>query len=239
MTRASRFRALLDTGFMDRLTAREKRVLERRADLAGAGEKAAPVDPRGWWYAVPANAYEGVFEVLGLHDRFPCTLAEGAGVEDMRHRPGAMPVFITPELDGWRLVFGNLDSVVGVDWDDWMGTVERLSSRCGQAQMFFMDDAGGSDVWVVAEQGTIRRRYAAESDPEWIGAPLAWEEPGTEGEDFDGDGLDAEGTAGAAEACGALSVDPAEIGATTEVRAHGWLALSAPGIGHEELGVLV
>ncbi|MEU8848016.1 hypothetical protein AB0C70_17595 [Streptomyces sp. NPDC048564] len=239
MTHGNRLRALLDTGLMDRLDARDKRVLERRADLAGADEEAAPVDPRGWWYAVPADAYEGVFEVLGLHDRFPCTLAEGADVEDMRHRRGAMPVFITPELDGWRLVFGNLDSVVGVDWDDWMGTVERLSARCGRAQMFFTDGAGGSDVWVVAERGRIRRRYAAESDPEWIGAPLPWEEPGTDGQDLDGDGPNVEGTAGAAEACGALSVDPAEIGTGTRVRGHGWLALSAPGVGHEELGVLV
>ncbi|MDI3409164.1 hypothetical protein [Streptomyces cavernicola] len=238
----SRLAALLATGLVDRLDARDKRVLERRALLWGAGETPYPLDPRGWWFAVPGDAHEGIFEALGLHDRFPVTLYEGEDVERRPWRSGAVPVFVTPELDGWRLVFGNLDSAIGVDWDEWMDAVKRLSAHCGEAQMFFMDDVGGSDIWVVAERGRIRRRYAAESDPEWVGRPLPWEQlpaSAAEFEEFDPDDEEAAGVpgeAGAADACVHLSLDPTAIGPHTDVRGHGWLALTEPGVGHEGLG---
>ncbi|MEU1664409.1 hypothetical protein ABZ547_12475 [Streptomyces sparsogenes] len=238
----NRLRELLATGLIDRLDARDKALLERRARIKASGEKPFPPDPRGWWYAVPGAAYEGVFAALGLHDRFPVTLEEGADVEDMPWRRGALPVFITPELDGWRMVFGNLVDVVGHDWDEWMGAVERLSQHCGEAQMFFEDQAAGADVWVVAERGRIRRRYAAESYPEWEGEPLPWEDLRVDDEDFDPEYDEAEpneGTARAAYACGRLSVDPTEVGPATRIRGHGWLALNAPGIGHKGLDLLV
>ncbi|MEU0812292.1 hypothetical protein [Streptomyces sp. NPDC005970] len=237
-----RLRELLATGLIDRLDARDKALLERRALIKATGEKRIRVEPRGWWYAVPGAAYEGVFEALELHDRFPVTLEEGVDVDDMPWRRGALPVFITPELDGWRLIYGNLISVVGEGWDEWMGAVERLSEHCGEAQMFFTDQAAGADVWVVAEKGRIRRRYAMESDPEWIGEPLPWEDLLVDEEDYDPEYYEAEpneGTAGAAYACAELSVDPTEIGSYTLMRGHGWLALNAPGIGHKGLDLLV
>ncbi|MFM9371576.1 hypothetical protein [Streptomyces sp. Da 82-17] len=205
-----------------------------------------PLDPRGWWFAVPGAAYEGIFTALGLHERVPVTLDEGADVEDRSWRGGALPVFVTPELDGWRLVFGNLDSAIGDDWDDWMATVRRLSAHCGEAQMFYEDEAGGSDLWVVAEHGRIRRRYALDSDPEWVGRPLPWEqltEGGGEFDSGDADDDDADdevpgppGEAGVTEACARLSLDPSAIGPHTALRGHGWLALTAPGEGREALG---
>jgi hypothetical protein len=237
-----RLRELLATGLIDRLDARDKALLERRARIKASGEKPSRLEPRGWWYAVPGAAYEGVFEALELHDRFPVTLEEGADVEDMPWRRGALPVFITPELDGWRLIFGNLVDVIGYDWDEWMGAVERLSEHCGEAQMFFEDQAAGSDVWVVAEKGRIRRSYAAESDPEWVGEPLPWEDLRIDDEDFDPEYDEAEpneGTARAAYACGRLSVDPTKIGPGTRMRGHGWLALHAPGVGYKDLDLLV
>jgi hypothetical protein len=237
-----RLRELLATGLIDRLDARDKALLERRARIKASGEKPSRLEPRGWWYAVPGAAYEGVFEALELHDRFPVTLEEGADVEDMPWRRGALPVFITPELDGWRLIFGNLVDVIGYDWDEWMGAVERLSEHCGEAQMFFEDQAAGSDGWVVAEKGRIRRSYAAESDPEWVGEPLPWEDLRIDDEDFDPEYDEAEpneGTARAAYACGRLSVDPTKIGPGTRMRGHGWLALHAPGVGYKDLDLLV
>ncbi|MET7938096.1 hypothetical protein [Streptomyces sp. NPDC005322] len=237
-----RLRELLGAGLIDRLDARDRKVLERRARIKAIGEEPFPLDCRGWWYAVPGAGYEGVFEALGLHDRFPATLEEGADVEDLPWRRDALPVFITPELDGWRLVFGNLVDVVGEDWDEWMGAVERLSEHCGEAQMFFQDPAAGADIWVVAEKGRIRRRYAAEGSPEWVGEPLPWEDLRVDDEDFD-PGYDEaepnEGTARAAYACGRLSVDPTELGSGTRMRGYGWLALNAPGIGHKGLDTLV
>ncbi|MGW7297469.1 hypothetical protein [Streptomyces sp. NPDC054829] len=211
---------VIATGLTDRLDVRERTVLERRARIKACAEEPSSLDPGGWWYAVPGATYEGLFDALGLHDRFPVTLYEGSDVEGLPWRRPALPTFITPELDGWRLIFGNLPDVVGIDWDDWMGAAERLSAACGEAQMFYEDSAAGSDVWVVAEKGTIRRRYAAESDPEWIGEP-------------------AENLESAAEACGHLSVDPTTLGPSTRVRGCGWLALTEPGIGHEGLPALV
>jgi hypothetical protein len=238
----NRLGALMEAGFTDRLSERERILLARRALLKSCYEEPSPVVSESWWFAVPGERYEGLFTALDLHDRFPVTLGEGADVVRLPCRPGAVPVFVTPELDGWRLIFGNLDYVVGIDWDEWMSTVERLSSHCGEAQMFFEDDAGGSNVWVVADQGRIRRRYTREDDPEWVGEPLPWEDLLVDDDNFNPeyDAADPnEGTADAATACRLLSVDPTRIGADTQIRGHGWLALSAPGVGHKDLGDLV
>ncbi|QKV94853.1 hypothetical protein HUT19_26470 [Streptomyces sp. NA02950] len=238
----SHLETLLTAGFTDRLGERDKKLLARRATLKSCWEPPRLYLPTNWWYAVPGETYEGLFTALDLHDRVPVTFDEGVGVEDLPTRSDAVPVFITPELDGWRLVFGHLDTVVTMDWDAMMGAAERLSAACGEAQMFLEDIAGGTDIWVVAEQGRIRRRYAASSDPEWVGEPLPWEERLLDTEDFDA-GYDEPdsfaGTAGATTACGHLSVDPTLLDADTEVRGHGWLALNAPGVGHKDLDVLV
>ncbi|WP_149824479.1 hypothetical protein [Streptomyces tailanensis] len=238
----SRLGDLIATGLTDRLDGRDRKLLERRALIKSAGDEPFALDPRGWWYAVPGATYEGLFEALGLHDRFPVTLDEGADVEDLPFRKDALPTFITPELDGWRLIFGNLPDLVGIDWDEWMEAVERLSVHCGTAQMFFDDSVAGAEIWAVADKGVIRRRYAAESSPEWTGDPLPWEELRVSAPDFDPESGDAdlnEGTAGVAHACARLSVDPGNIGATTRMRGHGWLALSRPGVGHDNLNALL
>ncbi|MBL1098028.1 hypothetical protein [Streptomyces coffeae] len=238
----SRLETLLTAGFTDRLSERDKELLARRATLKSCGETPPRHLDLGWWYAVPGESYEGLFTALDLHDRVPVTFHEGMDVQRLRTHPGAVPVFITPELDGWRLIFGHLESVVGIEWEDMMGAVERLSAHCGEAQMFFEDMAGGANMWVVAEQGAIRRRYARESDPEWVGEPLPWEERWMDSEDFDPEYDEAEpneGTAGVATACGSLSVDPTRLGPDTEMRGHGWLALDAPGVGHRDLDMVV
>ena len=187
---------------------------------------------------MPGETYEGLFAALDLHDRVPVTFDEGLCVDELPSRPSAVPVFVTPEVNGWRLIFGNLDSTVGWDWDDMMGAVERLSARCGHAQMFFEDTAGGADVWVVAEEGRVRRRYAREGSPEWEGEPLPWETRAVDDEDFNPAYDEAEpheGTASAMEACEYLSVHPDGIDAEAEIRGHGWLALNAPNVGHQGL----
>ncbi|WP_406458587.1 hypothetical protein OG782_36600 [Streptomyces sp. NBC_00876] len=234
--------ALVAGGGADALDDRDRAALERLIRVKILDE--VPTLPSsvlsGWWMAVPGASYEGVFEALGLHDRRPVTVA--AGVEAAEGRllgqdgPDSVGrAFVTPELDGWRLVFGPFDLLVGDPWDDMIETVERVSVHCGHAQLFFLDDAGGSDVWIVAENGRVIRQYAAESDPEWEGDPLPWET-------LAGDDPDADpeydhvpsnaGTAGARSACGHLSVDPDEVGPGTDVRGHGWLALTAPDVGH-------
>lgn len=229
---------LLRAGFTGRLGERDRKLLARRALLKAAGENPPFHLPTCWWYVVPAESYEGLFAALDLHDRVPVTFREGLDVADLPARPNADPVFITPEIDGWRLIFGNLDSVIGPGWDDMTGAVERLSAHCGQAQMFYEDFAGGADIWMVAEAGHIRRRYAQESTPEWVGEPLPWETLAVDDEDFDPEFDEAEpdeGTAGAMEACEYLSVHPRPVDDDAEIRGHGWLAMSAPQVGHKAL----
>ncbi|WP_327392486.1 MULTISPECIES: hypothetical protein [unclassified Streptomyces] len=237
----NRLALLLEAGFTDRLDAGDTALLARRATLKSRYETPSWRFPTNWWYAVPGESYEGLFPALNLHDRFPVTFGEGADVADLPSRPGALPVCVTPELDGWRLIFGNLREVIGLSWDAMTGAVERLSAHCGEAHMFLEDIAGGSDVWIVAEQGSIRRRYAQESSPEWVGDPLPWEELAVDDEDFDPEFDEAEpneGTVGATTACAYLSVDPTDLGPDTDLRGHAWLALSAPDVGHEGLAAL-
>ncbi|MET9730565.1 hypothetical protein ABZZ79_07865 [Streptomyces sp. NPDC006458] len=90
-------------------------------------------------------------------------------------------------------------------------------------------------MWFVAENGRVIRRYAAESDPEWEGDPLPWETLAVDDPEFDPEYDEAPanaGTTGARSACAYLSVDPGEVGPDTVTRGHGWLAVTAPGVGH-------
>ncbi|MFF7358818.1 hypothetical protein ACFZA1_40360 [Streptomyces filipinensis] len=238
--------ALVAGGGADALDDRDRAAVERliRVKIPHETPRLPSSTLSGWWMAVPGASYEGVFETLGLHDRRPVTVAAGVqaaeGQETRIRGPNGAArtvgrAFVTPELDGWRLVFGPFDLLVGDPWEDMIETVERVSVHCGQAQFFFLDDAGGSDVWIVAENGRVIRQYAAESDPEWEGDPLPWEALAVDDPDFDPENDEAPpnaGTTGARSACAYLSVDPGEVGPDTEVRGHGWLALTAPAVGH-------
>ncbi|MFD5621295.1 hypothetical protein [Streptomyces yangpuensis] len=240
--------ALVAGGGTDALDGRDRALLTRLI-----GVKITDETPRlpettlsGWWMAVPGATYEGVFPALGLHDPRPVTTAGGLDASEGQEIEVTGPageeivvgrVFVTPELDGWRLVFGSSDRLIGDDpWDGMIDAVERASSHCGHAQLFFLDDAGGSDVWFVAENGRVIRRFAADSEPEWEGDPLPWETLATDGSGSGDDDVPSDagtaGTVGAREACAHLSVDPGEVGPGTRVVGHGWLAITAPDVGH-------
>ncbi|MCX4763623.1 hypothetical protein OG562_22190 [Streptomyces sp. NBC_01275] len=247
-TRRAALAALAAGGGADALDPRDRATIERLIRVKiphEIPELPAPI-LSAWWLAVPGASYEGLFEALGLHDRRPITVRAGVeategsralleltGSDGARRTVGR--VFVTPELDGWRLVYGPLRLLLGEPWDPWMESVERLSAHCGQAQFFFVDDHGGSDLWVVAEKGRVIRRYTAEDDPEWVGDPLPWETLATEDRYYDPEFDDwpaNAGTDGAETACAHLSVDPGEVGADTRIRGHGWLALTEPDVGH-------
>ncbi|MGW1408329.1 hypothetical protein [Streptomyces sp. NPDC002403] len=234
--------ALVAGGGADALDERDRAAVERliRVKIPHETPSLPSSTLSGWWMAVPGTSYEGVFEALGLHDRRPVTVAAGVHATESRRIQVSLPdgtdqsvgrAFVTPELDGWRLVFAPFDLLIGDPWDGMIETVEQVSEACGRAQMFFLDDAGGSDVWIVAENGRVIRQYAAESNPEWEGDPLPWETLAADDPEYD-DAPPNAGTTGARSACGHLSVDPGEVGPDTEVRGHGWLAITAPGIGH-------
>ncbi|MEU2250593.1 hypothetical protein [Streptomyces sp. NPDC019224] len=219
---------LVEGGGLDALDDRARMLVERlvRVRLPGNVRNIPDTQLSAWWLAVPGATYEGVFEALGLHDPRPVTIEAGVAAamcEEIRVPSpkdpdrGISRAFVTPELDGWRLVFGRFAQLVGYDdWDDMIETVERVSAACGRAQLFYVDDAGGADIWFAAEDGLVVRQYAADGGPE-------------EADDEDPDAV----TDGVREACGALSVDPDLVGVLdTVVRGHGWLAVTAPDRGH-------
>lgn len=245
-TRRGAMAALVAGGGADALDDRDRAVIERliRVKIPHEIPRLPESTLSGWWMAVPGASYEGIFEALGLHDRRPVTVS--AGVQASEGREVRVPgpdgadrfvgrAFVTPELDGWRLVFGSFEQLVGEFWDGMIETVERVSVHCGQAQFFFLDDAGGADMWIVAENGRVIRQYVAESDPEWEGDPLPWETLAADDPDVDPEYDEVAsnaGTTGARSACAYLSVDPGEVGPETGTRGHGWLAVTAPGVGH-------
>ncbi|MDX3247975.1 hypothetical protein [Streptomyces sp. ME18-1-4] len=246
-TRRGAMTALVAGGGADALDRRDQAAIERLIRVKIPHETPSLPSPglAGWWLAVPGASYEQLFEVLGLHDRRPITVRGGREATEGGHDTVALTghgttrtvgrAFITPELDGWRLVHGPLALLLGRPWFDMIETIERLSARCGRAQFFFLDDAGGSDVWVVAEEGRVIRRYTAYDDPEWVGDPLPWETLAADDPEYEAESDDVPpnaGTAGAETACGHLSIDPGQVGPATRVRGHGWLALTEPDVGH-------
>lgn len=229
-TRRGATAALVAGGGADALDERDRAAVERliRVRIPDEVRRLPSSTLSGRWMAVPGVSYEGLFEALDLHGRRPVTVAAGVRAAESEEMEvpgpdgaghGVGRAFVTPELDGWRLVFGPFDLLVGDLWDDMTETVERV----------------GANVWIVAEEGRVIRRYAAEGDPEWEGDPLPWETLAVDDPDFDPEYDEAPanaGTSGARSACARLSVHPGAVGPDTQVRGHGWLAVTAPGVGH-------
>ncbi|MFG3257162.1 HEAT repeat domain-containing protein [Streptomyces sp. NPDC048172] len=229
-------RALALVGGEAALEERDLRVLERLVRMKVADDVPSSLGAHRW-LAVPGDAYERLFDIIGLHDRRPCTLAMGrsAMADDMavvRDAEGkeqvVYRVFVTPELDGWRLVYA--DTPLGdMDWDI-EELLDELSAACGEAQFFYEDGHSGTMVWAVSEDGVPRRAYWRHSDPEWQGEPLAWEEGvDADAEDLDGQPSDEDSVSRAAPE---LSLDPELVGDRTRMRGHGWLAVTSPDVGH-------
>ncbi len=220
---------------------RDRRALERLVRIKTAQDIPESL-PEHRWLAVPGETYEGLFAAMGLHDRRPCTISMGlAAMEDDvalvagpdgTKRP-VYRVFVTPELDGWRLVYADTP-LWEMHWDV-DGLLGRVSAACGQAQFFFQDDHSDSMVWALAVDGVVRRRYWRYGEPEWLGEPLDWEDPLGADPDFDPDD-DHEPNATQASsvdrAARKLSLDPTGVGEHTPTRGHGWLAVTEEGVGH-------
>ncbi|TRV80979.1 hypothetical protein FKN01_04335 [Streptomyces sp. 130] len=228
---------LIEGGGLDALDAHDRTLVERLVRVKLPGNVRATPDTQlsAWWLAVPGTAYEGVFEALGLHDPRPVPVQTGVAAAMCAAIPAPSEedpsrfvsrTFVTPELDGWRLVFGQFPQFFGRDaWRGMTETVERVSVACGQAQLFFVDDAGGADFWFVAKDGRLVDLYTGEDD-------LDEEDEEEEDDEEDCEAPD-DVTGGVREACGDLSVDLDLVGVfDTVVRGHGWLAVTAPDVGH-------
>ncbi|AUY52471.1 hypothetical protein [Streptomyces sp. CB01881] len=235
--------ALVDVLLAEDAPGADRTALEEDARLAFADERPGAL-PDHWWLAVPGATYEAAFEVLGLHDRIPVTVHYGLASQeyDEKYTPEAVHrVFITPEYAGWRLIYAETPLRETTWWPH--EVIERLSAACGQAQVYYQDPFADSVIWATAEHGTVRRGYWRDSAPEWTGDPLPWEEVLAVAESEDEEDYEdvypepnASEVHGIGQAAAHLSVNPATVTADTPARGHGWLALTAPGAGHDGFG---
>lgn len=121
--------------------------------------------------------------LLGLMDPVPVSFgdAEEAVAEDSHsgtERTGR--VYASPALDGWTLVIGRwCDPCDTERSDDVMRLCEALSARYGGAQAYYYGAQGDGSAWLIAEQGTVVRRYCETGEGEdhylTLGEPLPYE----------------------------------------------------------------
>lgn len=139
------------------------------------------------WLAVPSGDQAGIMRALGLTDPRPVTFAlgndivdsdgHGCGTDD---HTGYERVFVTPELDGWTLVLGAWCDPCGEERSgDVLRLCAELSARYGGAQAYYYGGQGDGSAWLVAEHGTVVRRYCETGEGEdellTLGAPLPYE----------------------------------------------------------------
>ncbi|MFE2933175.1 HEAT repeat domain-containing protein [Streptomyces sp. NPDC059278] len=208
------------------------------------------------WIAVPGGDRAGIMETLGLTGPRPVTFALGNDIVDSDgHDAGDggseafARVFVTPELDGWTFVLGAWCDPCGAERsEDVLRLCTRLSARYGQAQAYYYGAQGDGSAWLVAERGTVLRRYCETGEGEdellTLGEPLPFErarraELGLSPEwdaAQESDEDEAEWRTAAfdlaPELAKALGVSPLDIGPDTRARGAGVLAMTPYGVAH-------
>ncbi|WP_034260705.1 HEAT repeat domain-containing protein [Actinospica robiniae] len=175
--RATALQALAEIGGRDVLDARDKAAVSRLIRIKQKGEIPEPMHLCGSWYAVPARPEHEVMEAFGLSDPVPVTMRLGASAWNHDHHaydhriPHAKHrrVYVSPELDGWRLVFGSHsddnhaeDRDAGSDGVDPALVKARcaeLSTRFGAARWYGMSCGDSWTAWCIAEKGEVLRYY--------------------------------------------------------------------------------
>ncbi len=202
-----------------------------------------------FWIAVPTGDQAGVMTTLGLTRSRSVTFAEAAAViDDDGHggTDGLARVYVSPELDGWTLVIGPwCDPCDDESSDEMLQLCTDLSSRYGQAQAYYYGMQADGSAWLIAEHGTVMRRYCETGVPDedtlfTLGQPLplerarreelglspTWDEStrGSEAEDeWKWSAHDM-----APEIAAALGVSPLGLTPQTPVRGTGLLAHTRP-----------
>ncbi|MFH8571290.1 hypothetical protein [Streptomyces sp. NPDC017993] len=234
--------ALADLSGGEALSERDIKAVERLVRIKLVDE--SPEDlPVGRWLAVTNAQVDDILQALGLVDARPATVEMGicAAVDlensidfdDVNSQDGrAYRVFITPQFDGWRLIYG--DEYIN---DHWSEAVRKLSARCGEAHFYMVDDFDGANVWWVAQQGEDRRGFRTYGEPEWVGAPMPFERTLMVDEedplyDPDEHGDYAEGVTDPENVASWISIPPTTISIAEKV-GHGWIAVSHREVPHE------
>jgi hypothetical protein len=138
------------------------------------------------WIAVSTGDQAGVMRILGLTRPEPITFAQAQemidadGHDDSADSRHLFRVFVTPEVEGWTLVFGTwCDPYDRERREDVLRLCRKLSARYGRAQAYYYGAQSDGSTWLVAGYGTVLRRYSAtgEGDDERLvlGDPLPQE----------------------------------------------------------------
>ncbi|MET9657664.1 HEAT repeat domain-containing protein [Streptomyces sp. NPDC006510] len=252
--RARALSVLAELGGESALSAEDVAAVERLIRVKSLDERPVAL----WacwnhWIAVPGGDRTGIMETLGLTDPRPVTFALGNDIVDSDgHDAGTgsheafARVFVTPELDGWTFVLGAwCDPCDEERGEDVLRLCARLSARYGRAQAYYYGAQGDGSAWLVAERGTVVRRYSETGEGEdellTLGEPLPFErarraELGLSPEwdaaqesDEDEEEWRAAAFDLAPELAKALGVSPLAIGQDTRVRGTGVLALTPYG----------
>lgn len=187
---------------------------------------------------------------LGLTRSVPVTFAEAEAVidEDSHGEADGNPdgltrVYVSPEVDGWTLVIGWwCDPCSSERGEEVLCVCSELSARYGRAQAYYYGAQGDGSAWLIAEQGTVLRRYSATGEAEdalfTLGEPLklertrrehmglapAWDEAVRDDEAEDEWKWAAFGLA--PEIAEALGISPLALTPATQVNGTGLLALT-------------
>ncbi len=121
--------------------------------------------------------------LLGLTDPVPVSFGDAEEAVDEDSHSGTERtgrVYVSPALDGWTLVIGRwCDPCDTERSDDVLRLCEALSARYGRAQAYYYGAQGDGSAWLIAEQGTVVRRYCETGEGEdhylTLGEPLPYE----------------------------------------------------------------
>ncbi len=173
--RAGALTALAEIGGWEALSESDQAAVTRLIRIKAPGEEPSPMHLCGSWYAVRTADQAAVLEAFDLHDPVRATMAMGASAwtrdahdwgGDPAHRR-CRRMYVTPELNGWTLVFGTPHLDVSPRDPEWEATFraaattrcEALSKRFGSAQWFGASCGDDWTAWCIAEAGTVVRFY--------------------------------------------------------------------------------
>nr|WP_238427336.1 HEAT repeat domain-containing protein [Streptomyces adustus] len=186
--RARALTVLAELGGEPALSDADRAAIERLIRLKLPDDRPEPL----WacwnhWIAVPSGDQAGILRTLGLTEPRPVTFALGNDIvdadghgSDTSEHDGNERVFVTPELDGWTFVLGAWCDPCGEERGaDVLRLCTRLSARYGRAQAYYYGGQGDGSAWLVAERGTVLRRYCETGEGEdellTLGEPLSLE----------------------------------------------------------------
>jgi hypothetical protein len=150
----------------------------------------------GTWYALPTTDQAAVLDAFDLTNPRLVTMRMGssAWTNDQHNFPTrnhkrCRRMYVTPALDGWTLVFGNIPSVLHAFYasldappdqqqasadereESLIGRCAWLSERFGAAQTYWASCGDSDTGWCIAEAGTVVRFYAAFDPDSQLGDP--------------------------------------------------------------------